>query len=71
MPSRKPINEAAKCIPPAEAVIDRSVVSLILESLALFVQPRLQFDYQRAATLLTHAQALLGSKTVDVSFDGE
>jgi|SRR5690242_17180344 len=38
---------------------------------ALFVQPRLQFDDQRAATLLVHAQALPRSKTVDLTFDDE
>lgn len=66
------IKEADKCAPTAKAVIDclgRIVVSGELG--ALFAQSRLQFDGQRAATLLADAQALPRSKTVDLTFDGE
>src|SRR5204863_7546072 len=62
----------AKCIPAAEAIIDRLGRVVVPGELgALLAQPRLQLADQGAATRLAHKQTLLRSKSVDLALDGE
>src|SRR6201996_6491516 len=64
------VEEAAKCIPAAEAVIDcfgRVVVPG--EPGTPLAQPRRQLDDQGAATLLANPQTLLRRKAVNVPLD--
>ena len=46
-------------------------VAVLGELGTLLAQPRMQLTDERATALLAHAQALLRSKTVDLTLDGE
>ena len=66
------IEEADEGVPSVEAVVDRfGRVAVLGEPGTLCAQPSLQFDDQRSATLLAHAQALLWHEAVDLAFDSE
>src|SRR5665213_2610592 len=66
------IEEAGKCIPAAEAVVDRLGRVVVPGKLGpLLVQPCLQLVDPRATTLLAHALALLRRETVDLALDGK
>lgn len=65
------IKEAAKCIPAAEAAIDRFGRIVVPGELGtLLAQPRLELDDQGAATWRTR-KMLPRSKTVDLALNGE